>query len=111
MYHGKALILGQKVTSFYTFWCLLSSLLELGTGIQVRINRVVACWCVCESEREKKLSAICVLEMDHSTGDENQRGASVEIGKDENGISHVLLRSHRGASARVRSFYIIVFIK
>lgn len=46
--------------------------------------------------------------MDLSTGDENQRGAAVEIGKDENGISYVLLHSPRGASARVGSFYIVV---
>lgn len=51
------------------------------------------------------------LKMDNSTADENQRGATVEISKDENGISQVLLRSPRGASARVRSCYIIVFIK
>ncbi|KAL8556622.1 hypothetical protein ACS0TY_004178 [Phlomoides rotata] len=39
--------------------------------------------------------------MDHSSADEIQRGAAVEIGKDEYGISQVLLRSPRGASTRV----------
>lgn len=38
--------------------------------------------------------------MDHSAADENHR-ASVEITKDDNGIPQVLLRSPRGASARI----------
>ncbi|KAG8375064.1 hypothetical protein BUALT_Bualt10G0061200 [Buddleja alternifolia] len=38
--------------------------------------------------------------MDHSAADVNQR-AAVEITKDQNGVSHVLLQSPRGASARV----------
>lgn len=59
--------------------------------------------CFLEKKEYIKYSwlSLCCLKMDHSAAGENQRAPPVEIFKDENGISQVLLRSPRGASARV----------
>lgn len=43
--------------------------------------------------------------MNHS-GAESDKRTAVEVTKDKNGIGQVVLRNPRGASARVRSFYL-----
>lgn len=47
---------------------------------------------------------LCVCEMNQSENVAAEQRAGVEVTKDKNGIEQVVLRSPRGASARVRSF-------